>query len=77
MKTVIELGVVLRARRKKLKLTQSELAMTCGTGIRFIGDLERGKPTCQIGKVLEVIQTLGLRIALDDKAQNVTQGVSE
>ena len=77
MKTVIELGDVLRVRRKKLKLAQSELAMTCGTGIRFIGDLERGKPTCQIGKVLEVIQTLGLRIALDDKAQNVTQGVSE
>ena len=48
-----QLGAVARARRKHLKVTQKELAMTCGTGLRFIVDLEKGKPTCQIGKTLQ------------------------
>jgi HTH-type transcriptional regulator/antitoxin HipB len=55
-----QLGAVVRARRKQLKVTQKHLAMTSGTGLRFIVDLEKGKPTCQIGKTLQVLQTLGL-----------------
>lgn len=77
MKTAIKLGATLRARRKKLKLTQRDLAMTCGTGVRFIGDLEGGKPTCQLGKVLEVIHTLGLRLSLSDYAHNSSRGVAK
>jgi len=49
-------------RRKQLKITQKELAMTCGTGLRFIVDLEKGKPTCQLGKTLQILQALGLAI---------------
>ena len=56
------IGTAVRLRRKQLKVTQSELAMTCGTGLRFIVDLEKGKPTCQIGKTLQVLQALGLVI---------------
>jgi len=55
-----ELGSLIQARRKRLKVTQKELAMTCGTGLRFIVDLEKGKATCQIGKVLQVLRILGL-----------------
>ena len=62
MKTTEEIGTAIRMRRKQLKITQKELAMTCGTGLRFIVDLERGKPTCQIGKTLQVLQALGLAI---------------
>lgn len=62
MKTTEQLGTAIRMRRKQLKITQKELAMTCGTGLRFIGDLEKGKPTCQIGKTLQVLQALGLAI---------------
>jgi HTH-type transcriptional regulator / antitoxin HipB len=62
MKTTEQLGTAIRTRRKQLKITQKELAMTCGTGLRFIVDLERGKPTCQIGKALQVLQALGLAI---------------
>ena len=47
--------------------TQRELALTSGTGIRFIVELEQGKATCQIGKVLAVLQTLGLRIDLSER----------
>jgi y4mF family transcriptional regulator len=45
-------------------VTQEQLALTAGTGLRFIVDLEKGKPTCQIGKVLAVLSTLGLEMTL-------------
>ena len=62
MKNTEQVGTAIRTRRKQLKITQKELAMTCGTGLRFIVDLEKGKPTCQIGKTLQVLQALGLAI---------------
>ncbi|HRR34893.1 MAG TPA: helix-turn-helix transcriptional regulator [Kiritimatiellia bacterium] len=62
MKTSEQIGTAIRTRRKRLKITQKELAMACGTGLRFIVDLEKGKPTCQIGKTLQVLQALGLAI---------------
>ena len=62
IKTTQQIGATIRTRRKRLKITQKELAMTCGTGLRFIVDLEKGKPTCQIGKTLQVLQALGLAV---------------
>ena len=62
LRTTEQLGTAIRTRRKQLRITQKELAMTCGTGLRFIVDLEKGKPTCQIGKTLQVLQSLGLAI---------------
>jgi transcriptional regulator with XRE-family HTH domain len=44
--------------------TQKDLAMTSGTGLRFIIELEQGKPTSQIGKVLTVLNTLGVTLSL-------------
>jgi len=55
-----EIGKLVRRQRKALGLTQADLALTSGTGMRFISDLENGKPTCQLGKTLIVIKTLGL-----------------
>jgi y4mF family transcriptional regulator len=59
-----ELGRRIKKERKALGLTQAELALTSGTGMRFISDLENGKPTCQIGKTLIVLKTLGLRLTV-------------
>ena len=59
-----EIGSAVRATRKKMRVTQADLALTSGTGLRFIIDLEKGKPTCQIGKVLTVLQTLGIEVSL-------------
>ena len=61
-----DIGKCVRAKRKALGLTQTELAMTSSTGIRFISDLENGKETCQVGKVFMVLNTLGLRWSLED-----------
>lgn len=62
--TVDELGKQIRSVRKSLQLTQSELAMTANTAPRFISDLENGKVTCEIGKALHVLQSLGIRVEL-------------
>jgi HTH-type transcriptional regulator/antitoxin HipB len=54
-----ELGQLLRAARKQLGLTQSQLALATGVGLRFIVELEAGKPTLQLAKVLGIIDALG------------------
>lgn len=53
------LGTALRQARKQLGLTQPELALASGVGVRFIVDLESGKPTLQLALVLRVIDALG------------------
>lgn len=63
-----QLGALVRQTRKKLGVTQKDLALTSGTGLRFVIDLEKGKPTCQIGKALTVLHTLGIKIALTPPA---------
>jgi HTH-type transcriptional regulator / antitoxin HipB len=59
-----QIGTLIRKTRKNLRVTQRDLALTAGTGIRFIIDLEKGKDTCEIGKALRVLNTLGIRITL-------------
>ncbi|MGA2431802.1 MAG: helix-turn-helix domain-containing protein [Candidatus Acidiferrum sp.] len=55
---------MIRETRKKLGVTQKDLALTSGTGIRFIIDLEKGKETSEIGKALAILNTLGIKITL-------------
>lgn len=58
-------GRAIRETRKNLNLTQSDVASACGTGIRFIVDLEHGKATCELGKALRVAQMLGIVMEAD------------
>jgi y4mF family transcriptional regulator len=62
--TTGELGQALCAARKHLGLTQSQMALAAGVGVRFIVDLEAGKPTLWLGHVLRVIEALGGEIQL-------------
>jgi y4mF family transcriptional regulator len=62
--TATHIGKLVRDTRKAMKVTQQDLALTSGTGQRFISDLENGKETCQLGKVLTVLHTLGIEIHL-------------
>jgi transcriptional regulator with XRE-family HTH domain len=54
-------GQMIRVARKQAGLTQPRLAAACGTGVRYIVDLEKGKPTCELGKALWVALNLGIR----------------
>jgi y4mF family transcriptional regulator len=59
IRTPDQLGDALRAARKHLGLTQPQLALAAGVGVRFIVDLEAGKPTLRLENVLRVIDALG------------------
>jgi HTH-type transcriptional regulator / antitoxin HipB len=66
--TAQDIGKLIRNTRKRLGVTQKDLALTSGTGLRFVIDLEKGKQTCEIGKALTVLQTLGIRLTLTPPA---------
>lgn len=74
IKTTEELGVTIRSRRKELKVSQKDLALASGTGLRFIIELERGKTTCQSGKILDVLQALGIGLYADVGDRNDAGG---
>jgi y4mF family transcriptional regulator len=63
-----DIGRLIRDTRKRLGVTQKGLALTSGTGLRFIIELEKGKETCEFGRVLTVLNTLGVRITLTPPA---------
>jgi HTH-type transcriptional regulator / antitoxin HipB len=71
-----QLGDALRAARKQLALTQPQLALAAGVGLRFIVDLEAGKPTLRLEHVLRVIDALGGEIQLSGlpSATTISQG---
>jgi y4mF family transcriptional regulator len=63
-----DLGAVVRQQRKRLALKQLDIAGLGNTGNRFIVDLESGKPTLQLQKVLDVMDLLGLELVVRAKA---------
>ncbi len=65
IETMEELARAIEAKRKSQKLSQVELAALASTGNRFIVDLESAKPTCQIQKVLDVLNTLGIKLYIE------------
>lgn len=66
MKTTKDIALLIKTERKKQNLTQSELAGLCNVGLRFIVDVEAGKETCQIGKVLKVLDVLGINLHTEE-----------
>ncbi len=61
------LGKYIRVSRKQQGATQAEFASLCGVGVRFISDLENGKPTIELGKTLQVVKCLGLELIVQPR----------
>ena len=61
------LGKIIRDKRKQQGATQVEFAGLCGVGVRFISDLENGKPTVELGKTLQVLDNLGLEVTVQPR----------
>lgn len=66
------LGRVVRARRKSLHLRQAELCDLAGVGLAFLYELEHGKETVRLDKVLAVLSVLGLELQLREGKQLVS-----
>ena len=64
LNTTKDLGAAIRRARKQLKLTQPDLALASQVGVRFIVELEAGKPTVRFESVMRVIDALGGELLL-------------
>lgn len=71
---VADLGRLIRQRRKEAHFTQAQMAAYLGCGVRFVSELERGKQTVELGKVLVVLAALGLELHLSLKGMRLPFG---
>ena len=69
VRTPEELGAVVRAARLEQGVDQATTAGLSGVGVRFLGELERGKPTLRLALALRVIQRLGLDVWIAPRGQ--------
>lgn len=65
VKTVAELGLLVRATRRAHRLRLDDVAGSASLGPVFVGDVEHGKETVQLGRVLRLLEELGLQLSLD------------
>ena len=61
----VSLGQAIRNRRKELSYTQKYISEVTGFSMSFLSDLENGKPTCEIGKTLHIMNMLGLNLNVE------------
>ena len=65
IRTPIEIGLMIRERRRSLGLDQEELAGRAGVSRQWIVEIEKGKPRAEIGLVLRTLNALGLGLSVD------------
>ena len=73
--SVITLGLAIETERKKRHLTQTQVAELSNSSINFISQIEAGKATAQIGKVLDVLKILGLQLNIEKGSAGVINHV--
>ncbi len=61
----------VKEARKQLRITQEEFAKRVGVGIRFIRDLEQGKPTIRMDKLKQVLDYLGFELTVIKKNRDL------
>lgn len=66
IKTIEDVGKLVKETRKKQGFTQVQLAQLSNVGARFLSDLENGKQTCEVGKMLKVLANLGIKLEVKD-----------
>ena len=57
-----QIGQLVCQRRKEAGMTLKDAAALAGVGVRFLSELERGKPTLQLGLAISVLQLFGLEL---------------
>ena len=60
------LGAALRAARRQRGLRLQDVALGAGVGVRFLSELERGKPTARLAEMLRVASALGVSVVVRD-----------
>lgn len=60
-----QIGEIVRKIRKSQKVSQTVLSQASNVGLRFVGDIERGKPSVQFDKLMAVLTSLGIAVKLE------------
>lgn len=68
IQTAADIGQAIRAQRKSDGLTLAEAAGLTNVGVRFLSELENGKPTVRLDKLMRVLSALGLQLNLTSPA---------
>ena len=63
--SVEDAGTVIRALRKQSGIRIDDFALTAKASKQFMSDLENGRPTVQMGRVLAMLQSMGVRMSLE------------
>ena len=63
----LEIGQNIRERRKKLGYTLEDVALANNCSIRFLSELERGKPGAGIGKIIQIANSIGLDFGMSER----------
>jgi y4mF family transcriptional regulator len=72
--TLKEMGAALRTRRKKLGLTQQALAELAGVGVVLVIELEKGKSTVRLDRLMALLSALGLQLRLESGGGGMVVG---
>jgi HTH-type transcriptional regulator / antitoxin HipB len=67
VRNAIDIGLIIRERRRKLNLDQEELARRVKVSRQWIVEVEKGKPRAEIGLVLRTLDALGIALSIDTK----------
>ena len=57
------ISATVKQLRKKHNMTQEDLALKSGVGLRFVRDLEQGKPTLRLDKVNQLLDLFNYEMA--------------
>ena len=64
VRNVGDIGGAIRAKRTAIGMRQEQLAALAGVGPRFLSEIENGKKSAEVGKVLHVLHRLGLEVSI-------------
>ncbi len=77
MKTT--LAQFIKEKRKQARMKQEDLSFAAGVGLRFVREMEQGKPTLRMDKVNQVLNLFGFELGpvesnRDEKSKSTLSG---
>ncbi len=67
---MMNLSTTVKMLRKQYDLTQEELSLKSGVGLRFVRDLEQGKKTLRLDKVNQLLDFFNYEMVATVKSNN-------
>lgn len=73
VRSPLEIGQLIRSRREERGLTQAALGKQLGASRKWVMEMEGGKTTAEIGRVLQALAVLGVALSIEDVSPTTRQ----